>query len=115
MVNQVQVAVLIDLRVRVAKRDDWPHLEDPKDFAVLINHSQIEAQFAFEIIGLLQDVLSDFGKAVRGSGFFGHPDLLLPQLGAINNIEILGRAGNFPAPLRDADGGNHVVMSRLSN
>src|SRR6266568_8584266 len=103
--EDVQVAQLVYLRIRPAEGKHASDGKDPKHFCPgSVCHSEIKPKLSLEVIGLLQDVSSDFGSGVGRPGRLGHPELLLPELGALDDIETFRRAGDVVVPIFDADG-----------
>ena len=111
LIEHVQIAELVHLRLGPAERDDWPDGKDMEHFrAGGIGQTQVKAKLALEVIGLLQNVLANFRSGIGRAGGLGHSEFLLPQLGAFDDIELPGLAHNFPVPILDSDGrGNRVA------
>src|SRR6266568_5932835 len=111
--EDVQVTELVHLRLRPAEGEHASDGKDAKHFCPRsVCHSEIKSKLSLEVIGLLQDVSSDFGSGIGRSGRLGHAELLLPKLGALDDIETFRRAGDPVVPICDADGRQDRIVPR---
>ena len=108
----MQVALRPDLRLRFVERHhgaDWQH---PVHFTTeAVVHAGVEAH-RLEVLGLLEDVAPNLPRlAGRIALLQRQPEYLLPQYGAVGDVELDRLGGELFTPLFDVHRGGEGVAT----